>query len=67
MSLDPGHHLAGAERLGDIIISPKAEAPYLVNILLLGGHHNNGGILLLPHLPADLKPIYPRKHQVQDK
>ena len=57
MSLDAGHHLAGAERLGNIVVGSQSQASDLVNIFFLGRYHDNGGVLYLPHLPADLKSV----------
>ena len=67
MGLHSGHHLAGAERLGDIIVGSQAQSSDLVNVVLLGGNHNNRRILHLSDLPADLEPIHPRQHQIQNQ
>ena len=66
MRLHPGYQLAGTEGLCHVVIRPQAQSPDLVNIVFLGGNHDDRNIFLLPHLPADLKAIHPRQHQIQD-
>ena len=66
MRLHAGNQLAGAERLGHIIIRAEPQAADLVDIVLLRGHHDDRGVLLIPDLPADLKTVHTGQHQVQD-
>ena len=60
------HHLAGAERLRDVVVGAQAQAADLVDVVLLRGDHDDGRILGLADLFADLKSIHPLKHQIQD-
>ena len=66
MRLHTCNQLTWAERLGHIIIRAKTQSPDLIDIILLGRNHNDRRILLLTDLPADIKAIHLRKHQIQD-
>ena len=66
MRLHACHQLAWAEGFGQIIVRAQSQTANLVDIVLLGGNHQNGHVLVLADALADLKPVNPRKHQVQD-
>ena len=66
MGFHTGNHLTGAEGFRDVVISPQAKPPDLINVFFLCGNHNNGGVFYLPDLPADFKAIHTRQHQIQD-
>ena len=66
MSFYPGNQFTGAEWLGHVIICSKSKSSYLVNIILLGRNHDDRDILLLAHLPANIKAIHLRKHKIQN-
>src|SRR5690606_40503928 len=62
---DPGHELARAEGLGDIIVRAELEADDLVDLAGLRGEHKNGQVHLAAQVAADLKPVHCWGHEVQ--
>ena len=67
MCLHSCNQLTRAERLGHIIIRTKTQATNLINIILLCRYHDDRCILHISDLAADIKPVNPRKHQIQNK
>ena len=66
IGLDPGQQLPHGEGLGDIVVRPQLQTQDLVGLLLPGGEHEDGhGRPRLPDLPAHVKSVHPRQHQVQ--
>ena len=66
MRLHAGHQLARGERLCDVVVRAEAQAPDLVDIVLLGRDHEDRRVPLRPDLPADLEAVRPGQHEVQD-
>ena len=66
MGLHPGHHLTGAERLGDIVVRAQTQAPDLVDVILLRRNNDHRRIPGAADLLADLKAVGARQHQVQE-
>ena len=66
MGLDPGHQLTGREGLGHVVVRPQAQAPDLVDIVLLGRYHEDGHVSGLPDPSADFKAVHARQHQIQN-
>jgi hypothetical protein len=60
--------LAGAERLGDVVVGPELEPDDAIDLLRAGGQHDDrqtGELAIGPNPPADLLPRQVRQHQVQ--
>ena len=60
--LDPGHKLAGAERLGQVVIGAELKAHNTVGFLTLGREHEDIDIGLLAQPAADLQAVHARQH-----
>ena len=56
---------AGREGLLDIIISPKAQPPDLVDLRPLCRDHHDRDVELIAELSTDLKTIHTRQHDIQ--
>ena len=65
--LHPGHHLAWAEWLGDIIVCSQSQTADFVNILFFGRNHNDGRVLYFPYSLTYLKSICTGQHQIQNQ
>ena len=59
------HQDAGRERLLDVVIGAKSQATDLIDVGALRRHHHDGHVDLVPKLPANLKSVHPRQHDVQ--
>ena len=66
MSLHPGHHLAGAEWFGNIIVCSQSQSADFIYIIFFRGYHNNRGIFAFPNFFANFKSVHSRKHQIQN-
>ena len=62
----PGTQDRQGEGLGHIVVRPQLQAQDLVGLLLPGGKHQDGDRRAgLPKLPAHIKAVHLRQHQVQ--
>ena len=65
--LDPGHQLAGRERLGHVVVGAQFEPQDAVHLAVPGRQHQHGQGLLGPHPPAHLQSVdAPGQPHVQD-
>ncbi len=64
--LHAGGELAEAERLREVVVGADREPGDLVGLLGLGGEHQDRRPGHALDLLADLEPVHPRQHQVQD-
>ena len=62
----PDGQLAQAERLREVVVGADGEPGHLVGLLGPGGQHQDGRPAVALDLLADLEPVHPRQHQVQD-
>ena len=66
MRLHARYQLTGTERLCHVIVRSKPQAPDFVYVILLCRNHDNRNIFLLPYLPANLKSVHARQHQIEN-
>ena len=65
--IHPGHQLAGAKGLGDVVIGAQHQAVHLVHLLAFGGKHDDAqGIIFLPDMLADGKTVDAGHHDIQN-
>ena len=67
--VDPRHHLAGVERLGDVVVGAQLQAHDLVGVFHARGQHDDrrgGQRLVGAHDARDLPTVEVRHHQVED-
>ena len=56
--LDPGHELAGAERLGDVVVGSQLEAEHAVDLVVASGaEEDRRPVAVGPQPAADLDPV----------
>ena len=63
---DATHHLAGTERLDEVIIGSQFETLDTILFRLASGKHENGCICPGAYASADLHTIERRQHQVKN-
>ncbi len=61
-----GHELAGAERLGDVIVGAQLQPHQLVRLVVTGGEHDDRQSGGAPDLAGDVEPVDARQAKVQD-
>ena len=66
-SLDAGHQLAHAERLGHVVVRPDLQTDDLVDLVCFGRQHQDRHVHLLAQHAAHLDPVHAGEHQVQDQ
>ena len=67
LGLYPCDHLQRIERLGYIIVCANGEAHYLVAGFYLCCQHYHRIKVFFPYLPADVKAVNIRQHDVQNR
>jgi hypothetical protein len=64
--LDPGHQLAGGERLGHVVVGAQLEAENPVGLLLPGRDDDDRHPpATLAQRPGHLEPVHPGQHEVE--
>ena len=64
--LDPQHQLAGAERLGHVVVGAQLEADDPVGLGAERGQHDHRDVAAGAQPAADLETVDPGQHQVED-
>src|SRR4051812_35845941 len=62
---DAGGHLAGAERLDDVVVGAELEPDHAVGLLAAGGQHDDRHLGLPPDLAADVVARAVGEHEVE--
>ena len=62
---DPGHHLARAERLHDIIVAAQLEPEHPVDLVVARGEEQDRQVAVGAQPAADVEPVHPRHVDVE--
>lgn len=63
----PGHELAVAHRLGQVVVRPQLEAQHAIDLRAPRGDDDDGDVPIgAPQEAADLEPVESRQHQVEN-
>jgi hypothetical protein len=63
---DAGDKLAGAERLGHVVVGADRQPDHEVGLVVTGGQHDDRHPPVGLDAPAHLQPVEPRQHEVED-
>ena len=64
--VDPGQQLAGAERLGNVVVRPHRQSDELVDLFVACGGHDDAAVGEPTHDSADLDTVQQRQAQIED-
>ena len=66
MCLDSGYQFTWTEWFCHVIICPQSQTSDFIYVIFLCRYHDDRSIFFLSYLPADIKAIHFRKHQIQN-